>query len=108
MEYKKQEFVIDACTGIGIPVQAGQRVVVVDLAGGQVVDFFAECAENEREFLSTGVTIDCNESLRLHIGDHLYSNLYRGRMTTSAKPMAAKTRPQSTVLQKGVRALIRF
>lgn len=78
MEYKKQEFVIDACTGIGIPVQAGQRVVVVDLAGGQVVDFFAECAENEREFLSTGVTIDCNESLRLHIGDHLYSNLYRG------------------------------
>ena len=77
MEYKKQEFVIDACTGIGIPVQAGQRVVVVDLAGGQVVDFFAECVENEWEFLSTGVTIDCNESLRLQIGHHLYSNLYR-------------------------------
>lgn len=77
MEEKKRKYRIDACSGIGITVQAGQRVTVVDVEGGQVAVFFAECAENKQEFLSTGVTIDCNESLRLRIGDRLYSNLYR-------------------------------
>ena len=28
------------------------------------------------EFLSTGVTIDCNDSLRLRVGDRIYSNRY--------------------------------
>ena len=40
------------------------------------MDFFAEKAGNPREFVSPGVTIDCNESLRLKVGDWLYSNLY--------------------------------
>jgi len=39
----------------------------MDIEDGQVVDFFAECSENSNEFLSTGVSIDCNESLRLSI-----------------------------------------
>lgn len=50
---------------------------MVDLEGAQVVDFFAERAGNPDEFVSPGVTIDCNESLRLQIGDLIYSNLYR-------------------------------
>ena len=49
----------------------------MDLGGGQVVDFFAEAAENSGEFLSTGVTIDYNESLRLKAGSIIYTNLYR-------------------------------
>ena len=49
----------------------------MDLGGGQVVDFFAEAAENSGEFLSTGVTIDYNESLRLKAGSIIYANLYR-------------------------------
>ena len=57
-------------------VSAGQKVTIIDLEGGQVVDFFAEHKENSKEFLSTGVTIDCNESLRLSVGNHIYSNLY--------------------------------
>ena len=44
---------------------------------GQVVDFFAEALQNSNEFLSTGVTIDCNKSLRLKVGDMIYTNLYR-------------------------------
>ena len=39
--------------------------------------FFAECALDPGEFLSPGVTIDVNESLKLHVGDSIYSNLYR-------------------------------
>ena len=71
------EYTIPACTGKRIDVWKGQIITVVDLEGGQVVDFFAEANGNEREFLSTGVTIDCNESMRLHIGDTIYTNLYR-------------------------------
>ena len=73
----KQEYEIAACSGRRIDVRAGQSITVVDLEGGQVVDFFAVCAENPGEFLSPGVTIDCNESLRLRVGDEIYSNLYR-------------------------------
>lgn len=71
------EYIINACSGICIEVLPGQEVAVIDLEGGQVVDFFAENAENREEFLSTGVTIDCNESLRLKVGDGIYSNRYR-------------------------------
>jgi hypothetical protein len=49
-----------------------------------VVDFFAEVAGNPHEFLSTGVTVDCNESLRLRVGDTIYTNLYRSMMKVIA------------------------
>ena len=74
------EYWIPACTGKRIEVRKGQKITVVDIEGGQVVDFFAEVTGEEREFLSTGVTIDCNESLKLHIGDTIYTNLYRPMM----------------------------
>lgn len=72
-----QEYIIQACQGRAVDVRCGQLISVVDLEGGQVVDFFAECAENAEEFLSPGVTADCNESLRIHVGDMLYTNRYR-------------------------------
>lgn len=62
---------------MAIDAKAGQNITVVDIEGGQVVDFFAESAETPNEFLSTGVTIDCNESLKLQAGDTVYTNLYR-------------------------------
>lgn len=73
----KQEYVIEACTGKAIHVLKDQIITIIDIDGGQVVDFFAEAKENTNEFLSTGVTIDCNESLSLKVGDLIYSNLYR-------------------------------
>ena len=72
----KQEYIINACSGKCIDVIAGQKITVIDIEGGQVVDFFAENSANQNEFLSPGVTIDCNESLRLHVGNYIYSNLY--------------------------------
>ncbi len=71
------EYIINACCGMSIDVSAGQRITIIDVEGGQVVDFFAECKANPQAFLSTGVTIDCNESLRLSVGDNIYSNLYQ-------------------------------
>ena len=62
---------------MAIDAKAGQNITVVDIEGGQVVDFFAESAETPNEFLFTGVTIDCNESLKLQAGDMVYTNLYR-------------------------------
>lgn len=73
----KNEYIIDACTGKCMEATVGQTITVIDIEGGQVVDFFAERMEDPREFLSPGVTIDCNESLRLKTGDRMYSNLYR-------------------------------
>ena len=64
-------------SGQSIEVRKGQKIIVTDIEGGQVADFFAQAKEDADEFLSTGVTIDCNESLRLNIGDCIYSNLYR-------------------------------
>ena len=68
---------IEACTGKSIDVKAGETITVIDVEGGQVADFFAECEGCPDEFLSTGVTIDCNGSLKLEEGSVIYSNLYR-------------------------------
>lgn len=70
-------YLINPCTGMRISVAKGQRITVTDVDGGQVVDFFAEMASDSREFLSPGVTMDCNSSLRLKVGDTLYSNRYK-------------------------------
>ena len=78
------EYLIPACTGKRIDVGKGQTITVIDVEGGQVVDFFAEVHGDPAEFLSPGVTIDCNESLRLHIGDTIYTNLYHPMLKVTA------------------------
>ena len=78
------EYFIPACSGKRIDVKQGQSITVIDVDGGQVVDFFAEVTGRPEEFLSTGVTIDCNESLGLHIGNIIYTNQYRPMMKVIA------------------------
>lgn len=68
---------IPPCSGELIEMRPGQLLTIIDDEGGQVVDFFAESATDPHEVLSSGVTIDCNESLRLHRGHTLYSDRYR-------------------------------
>lgn len=72
-----REYFVEACSGKKIDVRKGETITVIDIEGGQVVDFFAEAAGNPEEFLSPGVTIDCCESLKLKAGDTIYSNQYR-------------------------------
>ena len=73
----RNEFFIEACSGQSIDVKKNQTITVIDLEGGQVADFFAEALRKPEEFLSTGVTIDCNQSLRLSLNSIIYTNLYR-------------------------------
>lgn len=75
-----KEYIIPACSGIKIDVKQGQNITITDIEGGQVVDLFAEVTGRPNEFLSTGVTIDCNESLKLKIEDTIYTNLYQPMM----------------------------
>ena len=72
-----REYFIPACSGASMDIAEGQTISVIDVEGGQVADFFAEYAGNPHEFLSSAVTIDCNESLKLHVGDYIYTNFYR-------------------------------
>ncbi len=68
-----REYFIDACSGKSMDIAQGQTVSVIDVEGGQVADFFAERAGDPHEFLSPAVTIDCNESLKLHVSDTIYT-----------------------------------
>ena len=70
------EYFISACSGKRIDVKKGQRITVIDIEGGQVADFFAVSALSSEEFLSPAVTLDCHGSLKLNVGDELYTNLY--------------------------------
>ena len=72
-----REYDIAPCSGACIELKQGQCITVIDVEGGQVADFFAERTGAPDEFLSSGVTIDCNESLRLRVGDKLYTNRYQ-------------------------------
>ena len=74
---KSKSYIIPARSGVKINVKSGQTVTIIDVEGKQVVDFFAEVTDSIDEFLSTGVTIDCNESLNINVGDTIYTNLYR-------------------------------
>ena len=71
-----KEYIIQPCSGISLNVAKGEYITVIDTDGGQVVDFFAEIKDSADEFLSTGVTIDCNGSLGLSVGDIIYTNKY--------------------------------
>lgn len=64
-----EQYIIYACSGIRISICKEQKISVIDTDGGQVVDFFAQIPGDVTEVISPGVTIDCNESLRLNIGN---------------------------------------
>ena len=71
-----EHYLVQPCSGMRIDVQKGQQIEITDVEGGQVLDFFAQMQGHPDEFTSPGVTIDCNESLRLKIGDVIYSTRY--------------------------------
>lgn len=72
----KREQVIAPQSAAAFELKAGERLRVVDLAGGQVADLLAFNPADHRERLSTGATIDQNSSLYLRRGDRIYSNRY--------------------------------
>lgn len=64
-------------SGDMVEMRPGQQLTIIDDEGQQVVDFFAESVADPSEALSSAVTIDCNDSLALSIGQTLYSDRYQ-------------------------------
>jgi uncharacterized protein YcgI (DUF1989 family) len=76
-----KEYLIESKSGFYIKLEKEHSLKIIDIFGKQVVDLFAVNERIQNEFLSPGVTIDCNESLRIGKSSTLYSNLYNGMFT---------------------------
>jgi hypothetical protein len=71
-----QKFIIPPQQGMAFSVTKGQFIRIIDIEGKQVADFMAINSQDNTEIFSSGVTLDCNGSIYLRIGDYLYSNKY--------------------------------
>lgn len=72
---------LDPQTGFGFRLMRGQTLRVIDPQGEQVSDLIAFAAEDTREWLSSGRTIDYANTIRLTTGHVLYSNRSRPMLT---------------------------
>jgi uncharacterized protein YcgI (DUF1989 family) len=70
-----EEVFVPASEGRGVRVAAGQLLDVVDVEGHQVGDLVAWFADDPGEYLSPTHTVSCNASIRLRVGDELFSNV---------------------------------
>ena len=61
-------------TGIGLRLEAGQILRVIDPVGEQVSDVVAFAADDKSEWLSSGRSLDYNNTIYLTSGHVLYSN----------------------------------
>lgn len=68
-------------SGVAVRLARGDILTVVDPEGGQVSDMLAVAAEDPREVLSNGRTLDYEETLRLGEGSRLWSNRSRVMLT---------------------------
>lgn len=64
-------------SGTAFSLAAGATLTVIDPRGEQVADLLAFNADDMDEVISSGRTFDYAESIRLTIGDKLYSNRSR-------------------------------
>lgn len=65
---------IEAQSGAGFPLRKGERLVVVDPLGGQVADLFCVDAHKKDDALSSGRSIDYNDTVRFTTGHILYAH----------------------------------
>ncbi len=68
-------------TGMGLEMRRGQILRVIDPQGEQVSDLLAFNAADRREWLSSGRSIDYNDTIYLTTGHVLYSNRSRPMLT---------------------------
>jgi uncharacterized protein YcgI (DUF1989 family) len=72
---------IEPQTGIALTLRAGDVLRVTDPSGEQVSDLTAFAADDTRESLSSGRTIDYANTIYLSMGNVLYSNRSRPMFT---------------------------
>ncbi|TZF89294.1 DUF1989 domain-containing protein [Cognatilysobacter lacus] len=68
---------IAPCSARAVELEAGDELIVIDPEGQQVSDLTAFSREDNREYLSSGRSIDYASRLFLTTGDVLYSNRSR-------------------------------
>jgi uncharacterized protein YcgI (DUF1989 family) len=66
--------IIPARSGVSLIINKGQLIKIIDLEGEQVADFICYNLHDRAEFLSSGRTIDYNETIYLTKGHSFYSN----------------------------------
>jgi uncharacterized protein YcgI (DUF1989 family) len=66
--------IIQPRNGTAFLLNKGDRLKIVDIQGEQVADLMCFHAHDKNEFLSSGRTIDYNETIRLTTGHSFYSN----------------------------------
>jgi len=66
--------IIEKQTGAAFKLQKGQKLKVIDPQGEQVSDMVLFNAEDPREKISSGKTLDFEESILITKGDWLWSN----------------------------------
>lgn len=72
---------LEAQTGIGLTLEKGQRLRIIDPRGEQVSDLVAFARDDKREWLSSGRSIDYANTISLTTGHVLYSNRSRPMFT---------------------------
>ncbi|MDT0691487.1 urea carboxylase-associated family protein [Salegentibacter sp. F188] len=72
--------VIEKQTGAAFRIKKGQRLKVTDPEGQQVSDMVLFNAEDKREKISSGKTLDFEESILISSGNFLWSNRSRKMM----------------------------
>lgn len=83
------EVPIPAKEGRGVVLAAGQLLDLVDVEGAQVADLVAFDAADPEEYLSPAHTAAVNTSIRLEVGDSLYSN-HRNALLTIVRDDVGK------------------
>src|ERR1044071_4255545 len=61
-------------SGVAFTLKKGDRLKIYDIQGEQVSDFICYNAQDKREYLSSGRTIDYAETIFLTKGHKFYSN----------------------------------
>ena len=64
---------LETGAAVAFPVRSGQLIQIIDLTGKQVAAFTALGGEDNKERLSTAVTLTSNASVLLKVGDKLLS-----------------------------------
>lgn len=71
-------------SGTAFRLDKGRTLTVIDAEGVQVADLLAFAADDVREVISNGRTFDYEETLRLTVGNRLWSNRSRVLLTIAA------------------------
>jgi uncharacterized protein YcgI (DUF1989 family) len=73
--------ILPARQGVAVPLRAGQRLKIINIHGGQVVDTWALARADVREYLSMEHTRTSLSKLIPAAGDHLFSSCRRPLLT---------------------------